>query len=145
MLNNKPVRIIIIGAGGRGKTYASYAEMNPSKAEVVGVAEPRIEHRKFLADTHTISDDHVFADWKQAADQPKFADAVIISTQDSMHVDPAIAFAEKGYSILLEKPMAPSENECKSIIHTVKRENVLFAVCHVMRYTSYTMKLKKHA
>ena len=47
-----------------------------------------------------------------------------------------------GYHILLEKPMAPTAKECRRIISAVKRHRVLFAVCHVLRYTAYTRKLK---
>lgn len=143
MVQKQPVKLLIVGAGGRGKTYASYAEMYPEKAKVIGVAEPRRDHRKVVVDTHSIPEEYIFNDWSEAANQPKFADAVIISTQDVMHVEPAISFAKKGYAILLEKPMAPNESDCFRIIQAVKENEVLFAVCHVMRYTSYTKKLKE--
>ena len=71
------------------------------------------------------------------------ADAVIICTQDAMHAEPAVAFAKKGYAILLEKPMAPNEADCRRIVEAVKANGILFAVCHVMRYTRYTQMLKQ--
>lgn len=43
----------------------------------------------------------------------RFADAVLICTQDRMHAEPAEAFAGLGYHILLEKPMAPDEAACR--------------------------------
>ena len=70
------------------------------------------------------------------------ADAVIIATQDSLHADPAVAFAEKKYAMLLEKPMAPTEAECARIVRTAKDNGILFGVCHVLRYTRYTQALK---
>ena len=36
-------------------------------------------------------------------------------TQDRMHREPAVALAEKGYHLLLEKPMSVSEEECEDI------------------------------
>jgi predicted dehydrogenase len=60
-----------------------------------------------------------------------------------MHEEPAIACADLKYDILLEKPMAPSAEACCRIVEAVKRNNVLFAVCHVLRYTKYTLKLKE--
>jgi predicted dehydrogenase len=60
-----------------------------------------------------------------------------------MHADPAVAFAAKGYHILLEKPMAPNEADCARIAAAVKQAGVLCAVCHVLRYTSYTQALKQ--
>jgi predicted dehydrogenase len=82
------------------------------------------------------------------AARPKFADAVIIATQDRQHCAPALAFARRGYDILLEKPMAPTEAECRKIVRAARRARrgdgarAVFAVCHVMRYTRYTRALK---
>lgn len=50
------------------------------------------------------------------AARERFADAVVIATQDRMHVEPVEAFAAKGYHILLEKPIAPTEEECRRVI-----------------------------
>ena len=138
----KPVSLIIVGAGGRGFTYAGYALAFPDKAKVVGVAEPRDVNRLKMAKTHEIPAEHIFTDWRQVAAVPKFADAVVIATQDKMHVEPAVAFADLGYHILLEKPMAPNVEDCQRIVGAVKRNGVHTAVCHVLRYTSYTQKLK---
>jgi len=73
----------------------------------------------------------------------QFADAVIIATPDSEHFGPAIAFSDLGYHILLEKPMSVSEQECIEITEAVKRNNVILAVGHVLRYTPYSQKIKE--
>lgn len=138
----EPVRIVIIGAGGRGSGYATYAAQHPDRARIVGVAEPRDFYRERMVEEYAIPGEHVFTDWRQAAEQERFADAVIIATQDAMHVAPAVAFAGKGYHMLLEKPMAPDEEGCRQIHAAVTRAGVVSAVCHVMRYTAYTQKLK---
>lgn len=72
------------------------------------MAEPRPFYRERLADEHDIAAEDVVADWRELAARPRFADGVIIATQDAQHADPAVAFAELGYHMLLEKPMAPS-------------------------------------
>lgn len=136
------VRFLIIGAGGRGSGYAGYAAQHPPEAQVVGVAEPRPFYRQRLADEHSIPDSQVFADWREAAARPRFADAVIIATQDAMHAEPAEAFARLGYHMLLEKPMAPQPRDCWRIFRAVDAAKVLFAVCHVMRYTAYSRRFK---
>lgn len=53
-----------------------------------------------------------------------------------------MAFADLGYDLLLEKPMAPTEPEARRIVEAVERNGVVFAVGHVMRYTAYTRALK---
>ena len=138
-----PVKLLIIGAGARGSGYAKYAKNFPEKAQIVGVAEPRDFYREQAVQQYNIPPENVFTDWQQAAARETFADAVIIATQDAMHLAPAVAFADKGYSILLEKPMAPNAEDCRKIVAAAVKNDILFAVCHVMRYTHYTQKLKE--
>ncbi|MBC8180911.1 Gfo/Idh/MocA family oxidoreductase [candidate division KSB1 bacterium] len=136
------VKVLIIGAGNRGQTYANYILRHHELAKVVGVAEPRQFHREKIVQSHNIPEQNIFDDWKEVVTRDKFADAVIIATQDNIHAEPAIAFAEKGYHILLEKPMATTEEECRLIIEAVERNKIYFSVCHVLRYTPFTQRLK---
>jgi predicted dehydrogenase len=76
------------------------------------------------------------------ASQPRQADAVVIATLDRDHAAPAQVFADQGYHILLEKPMATTEDECREIVRAARRNGVLLTVCHVMRYAPYTRALK---
>ncbi len=138
-----PVKLIIIGAGSRGTGYATFAEAHPEKAKIVAVAEPRDYYRNKLAESHAVAAENVMHDWRELLPRPRLADAVIIATQDALHAEPAIALANKGYHILLEKPMAPSLADCCRIAESAVRNRVLFAVCHVLRYTAYTRKLKE--
>ncbi len=137
-----PITLAIVGAGGRGTGYASYAAKYPEEAKVVGVAEPRDYYRDNLARVHAIPEKHVFTDWAALARRRRFADAAVVATQDDMHAGPATALARKGYHILLEKPMAPSERDCRRIVAAATKAGIVFAVGHVMRYTRYTQKLK---
>ena len=114
------VRYLVVGAGNRGKVYARYALEHPTLATVVGVAEPRSYSRELIAKQHNIPAEHVFSDWREAAAVPRFADAVVITTLDNMHLEPAVAFARRGYHILLEKPMAVSEEHCRAIVAAVE-------------------------
>lgn len=137
-----PIRLIVIGAGSRGANYAEYAAWHPDQAQVVGVAEPREHYRSSLAARHSIPAANVYTDWREAATRPRFADAVIIATPDALHAEPVIAFAERGYHILLEKPMAPTAAECRRIVAAAQASGTVFAVCHVLRYTAYTKRVK---
>jgi len=140
--SSKIVSAVVVGAGGRGMGYAQFALAHPDRLRITGVAEPREWNRQHMLDTHQIPAENVYTDWSDLASRPRFADAVIIATQDAMHVEPAVAFAKLGYAILLEKPMAPTEAECERIVRAVQENKNIFAVCHVMRYTQYTQALK---
>ncbi len=135
------VRYAIVGAGQRGASYAGWIGRHGDRAQVVAVAEPRAYQRESLAREHGI--EHVFSSWAELAAAPRLADAAIVSTQDAEHVAPAAALARKGYHLLVEKPLAPTPDECAALVEAVTDAGVLFAVCHVMRYRPYTKLVKR--
>lgn len=138
----KQAEYLIVGAGSRGTAYGEFALIHPEQARVVGVAEPRAFYRERMAQRHQIPPEFVLSDWRQLAALPRCADAVVIATPDALHLEPALAFAQKGYAILLEKPMAPDAESCRRIVDAVVSAQVIFAVGHVLRYTPYTRRLK---
>jgi predicted dehydrogenase len=138
-----PIEIIIIGAGDRGNVYAEYALAHPDRVQVVGVAEPREYYRNKMAQEHAIVPENIYEDWKDIVERERFADAAIVATPDAVHVEPVIALANKGYHILLEKPMAPDVEGCTRIYNAVMENDVILSVGHVLRYTKYTQKLKE--
>jgi predicted dehydrogenase len=140
---DKPVTAVVIGAGNRGMGYASFSQAHPDRLRIVGTAEPKDFNRSYMEETYDLARENVTSDWRELAARPRFADAVIISTQDAMHVEPAVAFAKQGYAILLEKPMAPTLAGCQAIVKAVQENGNLFAVCHVVRYTAYTQAFKQ--
>lgn len=139
----KSVKLVIVGAGNRGTNYANYALEHADLCQVVAVAEPREPRRKEMAACHGVPDEMTFHSWEQLKVLPKLGDAVVIATLDSMHKEPAIFFAQQGYHILLEKPMAPNEEDCREIVEAVKKAGVIMAIGHVMRYTPYSRKIKQ--
>ncbi|KIO16398.1 hypothetical protein M407DRAFT_33953 [Tulasnella calospora MUT 4182] len=55
-----PITLAVIGAGQRGKRYASYALANPKLCKVVAVAEPREKTREIFAKNHSIPETGIF-------------------------------------------------------------------------------------
>lgn len=137
------VSIVVIGAGNRGSGYAGYAKAFPDEVEVVAVCEPRKEWRERLANEHGLAKEKCFHDWKDLLKQPKLADAALICTVEDLHRDIAVALAGKKYHLLLEKPMAPTEAECREIYRAARDNGILLAVCHVLRYTDWFAQLKR--
>jgi predicted dehydrogenase len=138
-----PVSLAVVGAGNRGTSHGGWALAHPDRARVVAVCEPRQVRRERFAARHAIAAGAAFADWRELAGRGRLADAVLVCTQDTMHLAPAIAFAELGYHVLLEKPMATTEADCRHIVEAVERAGVILAVCHVLRYTPYTALVKR--
>jgi len=138
-----PVTAITLGAGGRGNVYGNYGLQFPKELNIIGVAEPIAIRNKRYAEKHTIVDKNRFDTWEHVFDRPKFADAVIISTPDDLHYDPCMKALEMGYDVLLEKPIAPTEKECLDILNLANKTGRIVAVCHVLRYAPYFIKLRE--
>lgn len=139
----KPVTAITLGAGARGNVYGDYAVEYPDQLDIVGVAEPIAIRNERYAKKHAIPDANRFQTWEDVFKKPKFADAVIISTPDQLHYGPCMAALKMGYNVLLEKPISPSEKECRNILELTKKTGKVVAVCHVLRYAPYFIKLRE--
>ena len=140
---DKPITAITLGAGSRGNVYGNYGIQFPKELNIVGVAEPITLRNERYTEKHNIPEENRFITWEHVFDRPKFADAIIISTPDNLHYGPCMKALEMGYDILLEKPIAPTEEECRAILALAKKTGRIVAVCHVLRYAPYFIKLKE--
>lgn len=139
----EPITAITLGAGARGNVYGNYALEYPGDVDIVGVAEPIPIRQQRYAQRHAIPDDRRFVTWEHVFDQPRFADAVIITTPDDLHYGPCMKALEMGYDVLLEKPISPSEAECRDILARTRETGRIVAVCHVLRYAPYFVKMRE--
>lgn len=140
----KKIKAILIGAGQRGyEVYGKYALKHKDTVQFVAVVEPDEKRRQRFAGEHNISPDLCFENWDDIANRGNFADAVFICTQDRLHVKPTLTALRKGYHVLLEKPMATTADECLTMGEVAKRYDRIFAICHVLRYSNFFMKIKE--
>ena len=138
-----PVTVAVIGAGQRGWGFGYWISEQPHLGKIVGVAEPRQEYRDKFATYHSLAPDAVFESWEAFLKGPKRCDAVVVSTMDQAHLAPAVAALEKGYHLLLEKPMSTNLEECRLIEAAQRKSGAIMAVCHSMRYHSGFSKVKE--
>ena len=133
-----PVEAVIIGAGLRGRdTYGAYALAHPDELRVVAVAEPDRERREVFARAHGLPADRCFGDWRDLLARPALGQVAIIATPDHLHVGPALAAIERGYHLLLEKPIAPTAADCLRIVEAADTAGRMLQVGHVLRYTDF--------
>lgn len=139
----KAVTVICCGAGARGNVYGNFAAEYPDEMKVVGVAEPIAVRNDRYAQKHQIPAENRFTTWEHVFNRPKFADAVLITMPDHLHYEPCMKALEMGYDVLLEKPMAQSEQECRDILKRVHQKQAIVGLCHVLRYAPYFVKLRE--
>jgi predicted dehydrogenase len=133
---------VVIGAGNRGRlVYAAWARRHPERLRVVAIAEPDARSRETTARWHELPPERCFADWKDCLERPRLADVAIIATSDTLHVEPALAAVERGYDVLLEKPIAPTPAECVRVVEAAERAGRLLQIGHVLRYTPFYEKV----
>lgn len=140
----KKVKAVLVGAGQRGRdAFGSYAVNHPEELQFVAVVEPDIERREIFSKLHSIGKVMCFESWEEMLERPKLADAMLICTQDKMHYEPAMKALERGYHLLLEKPMASDPIECIRLGENADKYQRVFSICHVLRYTPFFTALKK--
>jgi predicted dehydrogenase len=139
----KPITAITLGAGNRGNVYGGFSLAYADELDIVGVAEPIQVRKERYAKKHNIDPKNCFKTWEDVFLIPKLADAIIISMPDNLHFNACMKALESGYHVLLEKPIAQTEQECRDILAQAKKYKKIVAVCHVLRYAPYFIKLKQ--
>lgn len=138
------LKLALIGAGDRGyHCYAPYIKENPWKAQFVAVAEMDDEKRAMFGEEYGIPEAKRFRSLFELLEQPQLADALIISTSDKLHFQPAMLAMERGYHILLEKPMSTSLEECVALEAAARQYDKLLILCYVLRYTAFFTTIKR--
>lgn len=140
----KVIKAIVIGAGSRGQfAYGKYALDNPQDIKFIAVAEPNKIRRDQFSKEHKIPIENIYEDWKVLLEKQKFADVVFICTPDKKHFEVTLAALKKGYDILLEKPIAPTYEECEILSKKATETGSSVAVAHVLRYTPFFSIIKE--
>lgn len=139
----RKIKVAAIGAGNRLNAYAEYACLHPEEMEIVAVVEPNEVRRKHCAERFHIPSEYCFASWTQFFEYPPLADAIFLCTPDHLHYQPALAALEKGYHILLEKPIAQTWQECQDIARKAQVHGRIVGICHVLRYHPYFRKFRQ--
>ena len=141
---NAPITFAICGFGDRGSTYAGMQELFPARMKVVAVADLNPAKVQKAKELYNIPEENCFASGEEMLAKEKLADVMVVSTMDRQHVDHAIPALEKGYHVLMEKPISPDLHKCREVLEAAARHPDQHVIlCHVLRYTMFFNKLKE--
>lgn len=133
----KKLRIAIIGCQNMGtKHFNILQEYFADEVEISGILNRNTTKEK-AAELGV----HGFNSLDEI--NPQTTDAVLICTPAESHVDYAVEMLNRGLPILLEKPMAANDEECKRIIEAAERNNTPILVGHTENYNPAVIALKK--
>ena len=139
----QPVTFAICGCGDRGlEAYAPYQDLHPGRMKITAGADVRPERLAMLRARYGVPEEMCFPSDQALLAQPRLADAMIVATQDRQHVPTALAALDKGYHVLLEKPISPSLAECRALLQKAHETGRAVVVCHVLRYTRFYAALE---
>ena len=133
------IRVGVIGSGGifRG-LHIPYYEMT-KRAKIVAVADMNESSasevaKRFGADS--------YPDYRKVLDR-KDIDAVDVSTHPKPHRDVAVAAAQAGKHILVEKPMCKTVAEADEMIAAADNAKVMLQVAYMLPFNPVYQKLKQ--
>ncbi len=140
----KPITVAIAGCGSRGQsTYARCQERFPDRMKIVAAADILPEKLEQMKAAYGLSDEQCYASAEDMLKAGRLADVMFICTPDRMHYTEAMEALKLDYHLLLEKPISPTEQECKDIEALALERKRHVVVCHVLRYTVFYQKLKE--
>jgi len=138
----KPLSTLVIGAGDRGNAWAHHAKASGAGLSIDAIAEPDDDKRQAYAEKHNISSQNIYDEGEEALNDGRDFDAVIIATPDKTHHAIAYQALRNNYNVLLEKPMATTEDDCIGIVEAQKKSGTVLSVAHVLRYSPFFQTLK---
>ena len=131
-----PVRVGVIGIGNMGWHHARVLSLIKDAA-LVGVADP--DHGRGRLATEQFGC-RWFADYTQLLPE---VDAVCIAVPTLLHHRVGLACLQVGKHVLIEKPIAASQEEAAELISAAERAGVLLQVGHIERFNPAFRELLK--
>lgn len=141
--HDRPLDAVIVGAGHRALTYASYAITHPEQLRIVGVADLVEQRRERVRREYGLTADRCFGSAEELARVPRFAEVVINGTMDHQHVPTSVPLLEAGYHLLLEKPFATSPDEMWQLVDAARTHRRHVSICHVLRYAPFYAAIRQ--
>ena len=127
---NDTVRWGLIGLGWFGEIHADTLARMPG-IELAALCTRRPQRLDELAERYDVT--RRYTDYRELLADPTI-DAVGITTHVNDHRDIAVAALRSGKHVFLEKPMAPTVEDCNQIIQAAQQSNAVFMVGHICRF-----------
>ncbi len=140
--NNGPVRVGIIGAGHRGGSFIEELSKIPDAARVAALCDLKPERMDLLAKRFGLENAPRFTSLDEML-RGDLVEAVIITVPDNQHRWAAVTAFEAHKDVMLEKPLAPTADDCRAIMRAYRASGKLLQVGFVLRCTNFYRKVKE--
>ena len=136
------LKIAILGLGDRGMNYGNLVQ-TATDSKITAICEKDTERLKLGQERFHLPDTACFTDSSEFLAQERLADVMFVCTQDRDHYSNTMDALEKGYHVLVEKPVSPNPEHLKAIIKKAEEKDRKVLVCHVLRYSLFYRKIKE--
>ena len=126
----KRIGLAIIGAGRVGLFRGEVAMRHP-QVDWIGIAEINPDRAKLIGDK--LKADYITADYQALLARPEVT-AVIVATDEHLHVGPVMAAVERELPLLIEKPLATDLAESERVLAAIERAGVDAVVGYTQRF-----------
>ena len=133
--------VLIHGAGWVSTQHIAAFQTNPN-TEIVGISSRRLESCQQRAEEAGLEEIILTTDFEEALNRDD-VDIVSVCTPQHIHAENTVAAAEAGKHIVIEKPIANSLEEMKSMLDAVKKAGVKTVVSFVLRWNPLFQTIKK--
>lgn len=133
------IRIAIVGCGGMARSHASRFEMILDQVDVRAAVDVLEERARAVADLLP-GDTIVATDYREVLDE---VDAVLLVLPHHLHHSATLECLGAGKHVLVEKPMANSEQECIEMIRAAREADRVLMVAYCMRFHPLVVKMKE--
>ena len=141
---NRKIKFGQIG-GGRdsfiGAVHRRAAISDGLTELVAGAFSSTPEKAKASGQDLLVADGRNYGSWQEMLEKESTLpegeriDFVSIVTPNHAHFEPALAFVEAGFNVVVDKPMVNNSKQAQKLVEAVEKQNVVFGVTY--NYTGY--------
>ena len=129
--SSSKIRYAVVGLGHIAQVAVLPAFKNSKNSELVAIVSGESEKREKLGKKYRLDHVYSYEDYDRALSQ---VDAVYVAVPNHLHREYSVRAARAGVHVLCEKPMAVSEEECKSMIDAAERHQVKLMIAYRLHF-----------
>jgi len=136
---NRQIGLALIGCGTIGRIRAELARDYPGVGWI-GLCDIRDDVGEALK---TDCDaDFLTTDYHELIARPE-VNAVIVATEENLHVGPTMAAVERGHALFIEKPLATDARESQRVLAAIEAAGVDCVVGYTQRFRRRFLAIKE--
>lgn len=125
-MTNERIPVAVVGAGNMGANHVRVYDELP-EADLVEVVEPDPERAAEVRENYDVR-------MLDSTSELEQAQAATIAVPNVQHRETAQSLIERGFDVLVEKPLAPTMDDAEAIVDTAAEHEAILQVGHIERF-----------